>query len=766
MPGKDGYDLVVVANRLPVDFSVGPTGDLTWQRSPGGLVTALEPVMQQAAGAWVGWSGAPDLAHEPFDAEGMRLVPVTLSADEIKRYYEGFSNDTLWPLYHDVIAPPTYHRQWWDSYRRVNQRFADAAAEQAAPHATVWVHDYQLQLVPRMLRDLRPDLRIGFFDHIPFPPVELFGQLPWRRQIVDGLLGADVIGFQRDGDAANFVRAVGRITDYTTRGPVITMPDAEGRPGRHVRAQAFPISIDSRHFDELARTPEVQNRAKEIRADLGDPEIVYLGVDRLDYTKGIRHRIKAYGELLEDGRLDVTRATFVQVASPSRENVGAYQDLREHVEILVGRINGEFGELGHSAIHYLHHSYPPEEMAALYLAADVMLVTALRDGMNLVAKEYIAARSDERGVLVLSEFTGAADELSPGPLLVNPHDIDGMKDIIAAAAAMDPKEQRRRMRRLRRKIMTDDVAKWSESFLSVLSAVQPPVSAESRGTADADGAGSPGTLADSVRAFTQSGRRRWKNNKPTVAWLVASDFDGTLSQLVDDPKASRMTPAARAAVDRIADLGDDVPVRLALVSGRDLHDLAEVTEAPPGTFLVGSHGAETGRATDEGVQAVPLQLSPAQHTQLDALIAGFEAAAADREGVWVQIKPGAAVVHTRLAGTDDATAMTLAADEVAANLGLPAMHGKDVVEVSVVSTSKGEALRQLRDVVAEETGAQAVRIFYSGDDTTDEHAFAALEAGDLAVKVGTGDTLAQHRVPDADTLAVVLERIADELTRS
>jgi alpha,alpha-trehalose-phosphate synthase [UDP-forming] len=422
LPGKDGFDLVVVANRLPVDFSVGPAGDLTWQRSPGGLVTALEPVMQKADGAWVGWSGAPDLAHEPFDAEGMRLVPVTLSADEIERYYEGFSNDTLWPLYHDVIAPPTYHRQWWDAYRRVNQRFANAAAEQAAQGGTVWVHDYQLQLVPRMLRDLRPDLRIGFFDHIPFPPVELFGQLPWRRQIVDGLLGADVIGFQRNGDAGNFVRAVRRLTDYTTRGPVITMPDAEGRPGRHVRAQAFPISIDSHRFDMLARTPEVQNRAKEIRADLGDPETVYLGVDRLDYTKGIRHRIKAYGELLADGRLDVTRATLVQVASPSRENVGAYQDLREHVEILVGRVNGEFGELGHSAIHYLHHSYPPEEMAALYLAADVMLVTALRDGMNLVAKEYVAARSDERGVLVLSEFTGAADELSPGPLLVNPHD--------------------------------------------------------------------------------------------------------------------------------------------------------------------------------------------------------------------------------------------------------------------------------------------------------------------------------------------------------
>ncbi|AEG45321.1 trehalose-6-phosphate synthase [Isoptericola variabilis] len=468
---SSGYDLVVVANRLPVDFTVDDDGEVRWQRSPGGLVTALEPVMQKSDGAWVGWSGAPDLKHEPFEADDMLLVPVTLSRSEIERYYEGFSNDTLWPLYHDVISPPTYHRQWWDAYRRVNQRFAEAAAEQAAQGAVVWVHDYQLQLVPKMLRDLRPDLRIGFFDHIPFPPVELFQQLPWRKQIVEGLLGADLIGFQRGGDASNFVRAVRRLTDHTTRGPIISISQPDGSPGRHVRAAAFPISIDSQRFDRLARQPEVQARAKEIRTDLGDPDVMMLGVDRLDYTKGIRHRIKAYGELLQDGRLDVTRATLVQVASPSRENVGAYQELREHVEILVGRINGEFGEIGHSAIHYLHHSYPPEEMAALYLAADVMLVTSLRDGMNLVAKEYIAARSDEQGVLVLSEFTGAADELAPGPLLVNPHDIDGMKDIIVTAASMEPKEQRRRMRRLRRKVMGDDVAKWSESFLGVLTAM-------------------------------------------------------------------------------------------------------------------------------------------------------------------------------------------------------------------------------------------------------------------------------------------------------
>ena len=474
--GNKGNDLVVVANRLPVDFTVADDGSVDWQRSPGGLVTALEPVMQKSEGAWVGWSGAPDLAHDPFEADDMLLVPVTLSADEIERYYEGFSNDTLWPLYHDVVATPTYHRQWWDAYRRVNQRFADAAAQQAAEGGVVWVHDYQLQLVPKMLREQRPDLRIGFFNHIPFPPIELFQQLPWRLQIVEGLLGADLLGFQRGGDASNFVRAVRRLTDYPTRGPIVTMVGDDASSTRHVRAAAFPISIDSHRFDELARHPEVQARAKEIRTDLGDPDVMMLGVDRLDYTKGIRHRIKAYGELLQDGRLNVEHATLVQVASPSRENVGAYQELRENVEILVGRINGEYGELGHSAIHYLHHSYPPEEMAALYLAADVMLVTSLRDGMNLVAKEYIAARSDEQGVLVLSEFTGAADELAPGPLLVNPHDIDGMKDIIVRAAQMDPREQRRRMRRLRRKVMADDVAKWSETFLGVLSSLPPRTS--------------------------------------------------------------------------------------------------------------------------------------------------------------------------------------------------------------------------------------------------------------------------------------------------
>ncbi|WP_426594310.1 alpha,alpha-trehalose-phosphate synthase (UDP-forming) [Cellulomonas sp. McL0617] len=465
-----GYDFVVVANRLPVDVSLDDSGEPTWTRSPGGLVTALAPVMASTSGAWVGWGGAPDLELDPFDVDGTELIPVTLTEDDLEQFYEGFSNDTLWPLYHDVIARPAFHRQWWDAYQRVNRRFAQAAADQAAHGATIWVHDYQLQLVPKMLRELRPDVRIGYFHHIPFPPLEIFAQLPWRKQVVEGLLGADLVGFQRNGDAANFVRVVRRFTDLTTRGQVVTITDADGHVDRHVRAAAFPISIDSHAFDDLARTDEVQERARQIRRELGDPEFLLLGVDRLDYTKGIRHRIKAYGELLSEERLSPHSTTLVQVASPSRENVGAYQQLRDDVELLVGRINGDYGQVGHAPVQYLHQSFPMEEMAALYLAADVMLVTALRDGMNLVAKEYVAARSDDRGALVLSEFTGAADELN-GAVLVNPHDIDGMKDAITYAVHMDARDSRKRMRSLRRRVLGHDVVAWSQDFLAALNAV-------------------------------------------------------------------------------------------------------------------------------------------------------------------------------------------------------------------------------------------------------------------------------------------------------
>lgn len=466
MPPIDQSDLVIVANRLPVDRVIDDEGNEHWQTSPGGLVTALEPVIRAAKGAWVGWPGVADAEFEPFEADGMTLIPLSLSAEETKLYYEGFSNDTIWPLYHDVISPPRFRRIWWEAYERVNRRFAIAAAAAVAPGGTVWVHDYQLQLVPRLVRELRPDVTIGYFNHIPFPAYGLYSQLPWRRQVLNGLLGADVIGFQRTADAGNFMRAVRRQLPHTTQGSTVTVTDDNGDV-RSVLARAFPISIDVLDFQQTAARPEIIARAAEIRAELGHPKAILLGVDRLDYTKGIRHRLKAFSELLEDGRLDVEDATLVQVASPSRERVAAYMQLRDEIELTVGRTNGAFDTMGHTAIRYLHHSYPRDEMVALYLAADVMLVTALRDGMNLVAKEYVAVRGESGGVLVLSEFAGAADQLKAA-VLINPHDIDGLKDAIMQAVDMPKVDQVKRMRSMQRRLERDDVAAWSESFLLAL----------------------------------------------------------------------------------------------------------------------------------------------------------------------------------------------------------------------------------------------------------------------------------------------------------
>jgi trehalose 6-phosphate synthase len=453
--------VVVVANRLPVDQVTDPDGSTRWQRSPGGLVTALEPFVAGRGGAWVGWSGSAGEAPEPFESGGMSLVPVELTEDEIDRYYEGMSNASLWPLYHDVVEKPEYHRNWWDTYVQVNKRFAERTASVAAEGATVWVHDYQLQLVPAMLRQIRPDLTIGFFLHIPFPPYELFTQLPWRSAVVEGLLGADLVGFQRPAAAANFVQLARRLHDLPARGYAIEYE------GRTVAARAFPISIDVAAFDELARSPAVLERAAEIRRELGNPSKIILGVDRLDYTKGIGVRLAAFQELLEDGALEAPDTVLVQVATPSRERVEHYVHMRETIEQQVGHINGVYGSMTGSAVRYFNQSMPREELAALYRAADVMLVTPYRDGMNLVAKEYVAARSDLGGALVLSEFAGAAAELKQA-FLVNPHDIAGVKSQIMRALRVERADGAKRMRSMRRHLYRNDLEHWASSFFDAL----------------------------------------------------------------------------------------------------------------------------------------------------------------------------------------------------------------------------------------------------------------------------------------------------------
>ncbi len=725
----DQSSMVVVANRLPFDLEKLPDGSTRARQAPGGLVTALAPILSRREGAWIGWPGQPDEEPEPTTTDGLTLYPVPLSTDEVASYYEGFSNGTLWPLYHDAVADSEFHRQWWESYIDVNRRFAVKAAEVAAPDATVWVHDYQLQLVPRMLRELRPDVRIGFFLHIPFPPVELFVRLPWRTQVINGLLGADLIGFQLPGGARNFVRLARQLAGAATSGSTIEFE------GRTIRAGSFPISIDSAAQSALAASPPITEAAANLRHDLGDPRKIILGVDRLDYTKGINIRLQAFGELLAEKDPVVADAVMVQIATPSRERLGSYIRMREEIERQVGALNGEHARIGRPAVHYLHQSFPRDDLAAFYAAADVMAVTPLRDGMNLVAKEYVACRTGSDGVLVLSEFTGAASELRSA-VLVNPYDIDGVKDGLRTALSMSGGEARRRMRLLRRQVLAHDVDRWAATFLSALEDTKDPVAAAVRRLP-----------VEAVAAVAEI--------CDTPNLLVGTDFDGTLAPLVEDPSQARPLPGSVEALRTLASLPGTT---VAVVSGRSLDDLRQLLGDIGPARLIGSHGAESPAIAGLiGGQYAPHQdqLTDDQAALLAKLDTEVNRIAHGREGVHVEIKPTGRAVHLRSASQDDAAAV---ADELRSGAahwhGVNLLRGKKVFELSVVETDKGTAFAELVD----EIGATAT--VFIGDDVTDEHAFEALGPRDLTVKVGAGPTTAGIRIAGPSQVADLLTILA------
>lgn len=461
MAPSTGHEFVVVAHRLPVEHD--PTGrGAPWRPSPGGgLHAALQPVVAARLGAWVGWSGLSDVTVEPLLFERMSLYPVGLSSQELHDHLDGQCHATIAPLYHDAVQRPAFHPRWRAAYQEVNRRYARAAAEVAAPGGVVWVHDYHLQLVPGMLRELRPDLLIGFFLHVPFPPVELYTQMPLRREIARGLLGADVIGFQRP-------RAVGNFLALTR--DLLGLSPADGRvpvDGRQVLVTASALSIDVDEVTRTAADPDVVAHAHAIRAELGDPRTVLLAVDRLDPAKGVEHLLTAYAELLAERRLDPDAVVLVQVTAPGPRSSPEHLRLREVVERRIGEINGMYAQVGRPVVHYLHRYLDRRDLVALYLAADVMLATPLRAGVSLAAKEYVAARLDDSGALVLSEFTGTATDLSQA-FVVNPHDIDALKDAVTSAVTTPRRILHRSMHTMREHLRHHDLSHWAGRFLATL----------------------------------------------------------------------------------------------------------------------------------------------------------------------------------------------------------------------------------------------------------------------------------------------------------
>jgi trehalose 6-phosphate synthase/phosphatase len=464
-------DLVVVSNRLP--FTLTKDAQEGWKVEPGsgGLVTALRPVLQDRGGRWIGWPGVTREDLENAGAVlsaarqhyGYDLVPVTLSNEERDDFYHGFSNEVLWPLFHDLPSLCRFRPQYWKAYQAVNRRFAEVTAAETKPEDFVWVHDYQLITVARELRELGLRSRIGFFLHIPFPPIDLFLKLPWRFPILRALLEYDLVGFQTPGFRRNFLQCVRLLlegAEVSGKGDVQTIR----LDGREVRVGSFPISIDVREFERKASDPEVLAKVRSLREDEPNRKIV-LGVDRLDYTKGIPLKLEAFRTLLQKFPDLLGRITLFQVVIPSREDIPRYQRQRVEIEQLVGEINGKFTRSGWVPIHYIYRNLEWPRLPAYYRAADVALVTPLKDGMNLVAKEYCATHVDEDGALVLSEFAGAAAQLQRGAFLVNPYDTEGVADALQRAVLLSSREQRRRMRALRRAVSDYDIYRWVDAFL-------------------------------------------------------------------------------------------------------------------------------------------------------------------------------------------------------------------------------------------------------------------------------------------------------------
>lgn len=454
---------MAISNRLPVNKT--PSG---WRVSAGGLVTALRPLMERGDGAWVGWDGGAD--ETPAEIEGLAttLEPVTLTRAEVQAYYHGFSNRTIWPLFHDLVGAPVFDRSWWVAYQKVNEKFADVVEKAADAHKCdrLWVQDYHLMLLPQLLRERSLKTPISFFLHTPFPPPELFARLPWREEIIRGLLGADVVSFHTDRYRKNFVRTCGRsLRDIKVKLQTkeIEMPD-----GRIVRTQANPISIDVDEFADGAVSDDAEKEFRRLRRQFGDRKVL-VGVDRLDYTKGILERLQAFERLLEDRKDLRTEAVLVQIAIPSRGAVNEYKQLRIDIEQAIGRINGRFTEPGsHVPVYYLHRGVPRAKLLAYYRLADVFLVTALKDGMNLVSKEFVIAQdaAGSSGALVLSEFAGASLELTQA-ILCNPFDIEGLAIRIGEALDMDPRVRRRRLKQMADTIRKHDIHAWATEEMPV-----------------------------------------------------------------------------------------------------------------------------------------------------------------------------------------------------------------------------------------------------------------------------------------------------------
>lgn len=719
---------MIVSNRLPVSVTRNSKGKLTFEASSGGLATAMSSLDADDK-IWVGWPGIDDETlsddertqiTEELQSQG--CYPVFLTGSEVELYYEGYANDTLWPLFHYFQNVARYSGDYWQAYQTVNQKFADSIMQVSTDDARIWIQDYHFMLLPGLVRERIPTATIGFFLHIPFPSFEIYRLLPERKELLEGLLGADIVGFHVYDYAQHFLDSCRRLLGVPSSNGIIEYEQ------RVIKVAAYPIGIDYAKFRAQLTTKETKSALKQLQASYAGQKLI-LSIDRLDYSKGIPERLEAFRLLLENYPKYRGKVKLLMVAVPSRTGVEAYQQLRDEIEKTVSRINGTYGTVDWAPISYQFQNLPFSEIVALYAQAQVMLVTPIRDGMNLVAKEYVASKKARGGVLILSEMTGAIDEL-PEALSINPNSADSVCEAMHQALSMPLPEQKQRLAAMQARLSVVTVQHWGKEFMNDLQLATQEVSSRRQLT-----------IAQQQRIAT---RFRTASRR-----LIILDYDGTLRGFVKTPSPLAATPTLR--IRRVIKTLTDQPhTTVAIVSGRTRRALSGWFVGLP-LVLAAEHGA--WKRYDKKWQQIDTDFKKDKKRirtimqKYTSRTRGAEIEEKDHALVWHYANVEPSVAFKRASELQRELSELLAGEDISVH------EGRNIIEVKPSSISKGGIVRELSRMYPSDF------ILCAGDDYTDEDMFREFrdDPSAITIKVGSGDTAAHHTVAKPTRLLDILE---------
>ncbi|WP_075349296.1 bifunctional alpha,alpha-trehalose-phosphate synthase (UDP-forming)/trehalose-phosphatase [Algoriphagus marinus] len=718
---------IIVSNRLPISLR-HRNGRFEFKPSAGGLATGLGSIYKEGENIWIGWPG--NTVEDPeqraeiiLELHDLKMAPVFLTKEDVEEFYEGFSNETLWPAFHYFTQYMVYNPAHWEAYVRVNEKFCEAILKKAGPEDTIWVHDYQLLLLPQMLREKLPNATIAFFQHIPFPSYEIIRMIPWRKQLLEGMVGADLIGFHTYDDMRHFLSAVGRITGLSSESGYI---QAENRI---INVDSFPMGIDYDKFANQAKSRKTQSIVREFRKQVEDQKLI-ITIDRLDYSKGIPQRVQAFAQLLEQHKELHGKVSMIMIVVPSRDKVQSYKELKEEIDLLVGRINSEYSTLNWKPVHYFYRSFPFEELSAFYSMSDIALVTPLRDGMNLVCKEFVASKTSQTGVLILSEMAGASKELQDA-VLVNPNDRQGVVDAIYNALSMKPAEQKARMVSMQESLKKYDVFQWVKVFMDRLAHVKAKQQELTSKDVDAK------VMSEIEVAFQ-------KAKKP----ILFLDYDGTLTGFVTNPKNALPDEELKSIIKNLS-----AKAEVVIISGRDKDTLGTWFK-DQNVDLIAEHGVWVKKKTEKGDWKLYAEIEDGWKDDIRQIMEYY---VLRTPGAFIEEKHHSLVWHYRKveSGLGDLRMRELFSHlkYMARGHNLQVLEGNMVLEIKRPDINKGRAATAIMK------DQEFDFILAVGDDWTDEDTFKAMPKNAYSIRVGYAYTQANYNIKSVKQVRQLLAKL-------